>query len=196
MFAEHVHLASLDDLHADNRAHQRGLAAPAWAEQTRHRPAGDLQVETVEHGAPAAHDMQILDLDGRVGHLAAQAIRWVLPALRIGRVQVWELDRLRVAAHHPQILRSDEDANRVIALLLPQGEALQEHQVHEHALVFVLRGELLVSAGASERTLSAPSLIHFDPGERHEVRAISECQLVLCLAPWPGPGHPSHTAAA
>lgn len=30
---------------------------------------------------------------------------------------------------------------------------LQEHQVHEHehALVFVLRGELLVSAGASER---------------------------------------------
>jgi quercetin dioxygenase-like cupin family protein len=106
-------------------------------------------------------------------------------------MQIWELDRLRVAAHQPQVLRSDDDANRVIALLLPQGEALQEHQVHEHALVFVVRGELLVSAGASERTLSAPSLIHFDPGERHEVRAISECQLVLCLAPWPGPGHPS-----
>ena len=116
-------------------------------------------------------------------------------ALTIVGVQVWELDRLRVAAHHPQILRSDEDANRVIALLLPKDEVLQEHQVHEHALVFVLRGELLVSAGANERTLSAPSLIHFDPGERHEVRAISECELVLCLAPWPGPGHPSNTAA-
>jgi len=112
------------------------------------------------------------------------------------RVQVWELDRLRVAAHHPQILRSDDDANRVIALLLPQGEALQEHQVHEHALMFVLRGELLVSAAASERSLSAPSLIHFAPGERHEVRAISECQLILCLAPWPGPGHPSQPATA
>src|SRR5271155_1533117 len=74
-------------------------------------------------------------------------------------MQFWELDRLRVAAHHPQVLRSDDDANRVIALLLPQGESLQEHQVHEHALVFVVRGELLVSAGASERTLSAPSLI-------------------------------------
>ena len=109
-------------------------------------------------------------------------------------VQSWELDRLRIAAHHPQILRSDDDANRVIALLLPQGELLQEHQVHEHALVFVLRGELLVSAGASERALSAPSLIHFNPGERHEVRAITECQLVLCLAPWPGPGHPSRPA--
>jgi quercetin dioxygenase-like cupin family protein len=107
------------------------------------------------------------------------------------RVQSWELDRLRIAAHQPQVLRSDDGANRLIALLLPQGESLQEHQVHEHALVFITRGQLLVSAGASERTLSAPSLIHFHPAERHEVRAISECQLVLCLAPWPGPGHPS-----
>jgi quercetin dioxygenase-like cupin family protein len=97
--------------------------------------------------------------------------------------------------HRPQILRSDEDANRVIVLLLPQGEALQEHQVHEHALVFVLCGELLISTSADERAWSAPSLIHFDPGERHEVRAISECQLILCLAPWPGPGHPSSTTA-
>jgi quercetin dioxygenase-like cupin family protein len=111
-------------------------------------------------------------------------------------VEFWELDRLRVAAHHPTILRSDDDANRVIALLLPQGESLQEHQVHEHALVFVIRGELLVSAGASERTLSAPSLIHFEPSERHEVRAISECEIVLCLAPWPGPGHPSQPDTA
>ncbi len=116
--------------------------------------------------------------------------------LQSDAVQSWELDRLRVAAHQPQILRSDNEANRVIALLLPQGEALQEHQVHEHALVFVTRGQLLVSAGASERTLSAPSLIYFEPGERHEVRAISECQLVLCLAPWPGVGHPSQPAAA
>jgi quercetin dioxygenase-like cupin family protein len=111
-------------------------------------------------------------------------------------MQFWELDRLRVAAHNQQILRSDEQANRVIALLLPQGESLLEHQVHEHALVFVIRGELLVSAGASERTRAAPSLIHFDPAERHEVRAISECQLILCLAPWPGPGHPSLSASA
>jgi quercetin dioxygenase-like cupin family protein len=110
-------------------------------------------------------------------------------------VQFWELAHLRVQAHQPQILRSDDDANRVIALLLPEGESLQEHQVHEHALVFVVRGELLVSAGADEQTLAAPSLIHFDPAERHEVRALSECELVLCLAPWPGEGHPSRPAA-
>jgi quercetin dioxygenase-like cupin family protein len=111
-------------------------------------------------------------------------------------VRLWELDRLRVAAHQPQILRSDDGANRVIALRLPQGECLQEHEVREHALVFVTRGQLLVSAGTSEQTLSAPSLIHFDPGERHEVRAISECQLILCLAPWAGPERPDQPATA
>jgi quercetin dioxygenase-like cupin family protein len=128
------------------------------------------------------------------GKTLTQSGAWV--SLESAGMQIWELDRLRVAAHHPQILRSDEGASRVIALLLPQGECLQEHQVHEHALVFVLRGELLVSAGASERSLSAPSLIHFGPTERHEMRAISECQLVLCLAPWPGPGHPSQPTTA
>jgi quercetin dioxygenase-like cupin family protein len=111
-------------------------------------------------------------------------------------VQFWELGSLDVEAHHPQVLRSDDDANRVIALLLAQGESLQEHQVHEHALVFVVRGQLLVTADATEQALSAPSLIHFDPSERHEVRARSECLLVLCLAPWPGPGHPSLRASA
>jgi hypothetical protein len=30
----------------------------------------------------------------------------------------------------------------------------------------------------------------FDPGERHEVRAVSDARLLLVLAPWPGAGHP------
>jgi hypothetical protein len=32
---------------------------------------------------------------------------------------------------------------------------------------------------------------HFDPKERHLVRATSDARLVLILAPWPGEGHPS-----
>ena len=32
---------------------------------------------------------------------------------------------------------------------------------------------------------------HFDPKERHEVRAVSDARLLLFLAPWPGEGHPS-----
>jgi quercetin dioxygenase-like cupin family protein len=110
-------------------------------------------------------------------------------------VQIWQLDRLDVAAHRPQVLRSDDRANRVIALRLPEGEALQEHQVHEHALVFLMDGELLVRADGEEHRLAGPSLMHFDPAERHEVSALRECQLVICLAPWPGPGHPSERQA-
>ena len=103
----------------------------------------------------------------------------------------WELDALAVEPHHPLVLHTDDGANRVIALTLPEGERLQEHQVHETALVFLIDGELDVSAGDDEQRLSSPGLMHFDVAERHEVRAISDCRLVLCLAPWPGPGHPS-----
>jgi quercetin dioxygenase-like cupin family protein len=110
-------------------------------------------------------------------------------------VEVWELDRLPVAVHQPEVIRSDDDANRVIVLQLPLGESLDEHQVHEHALVFVLEGQALVSAGGEEHRLSAPALVYFPPAERHAVTALSECRLVLCLAPWPGPGHPSRAAA-
>jgi len=110
-------------------------------------------------------------------------------------VEVWELSHLAVAPHKPEILRSDDEANRVIVLLLPAGESLQEHQVHEHALVFLVEGTLRVTAGAETRELTAPSLVYFDPAERHEVSAQTECRLVLCLAPWPGVGHPSRAAS-
>jgi len=111
-------------------------------------------------------------------------------------MEVWELNSLTVAPHKPEILRSDDEANRVIVLLLPEGESLQEHQVHEHALVFLVEGSLRVSAGDDRRELGAPSLVYFDPAERHEVTALTECRLVICLAPWPGVGHPSRVASA
>jgi quercetin dioxygenase-like cupin family protein len=107
----------------------------------------------------------------------------------------WQLDSLAVEPHHPEVLHSDDGANRVIFLVLPEGERLQEHQVHEHALVLVLDGELHVSAGDQERSVSAPGLLHFDVAERHEVSAVSDCRLLICLAPWPGPGHPNLTSA-
>jgi quercetin dioxygenase-like cupin family protein len=109
-------------------------------------------------------------------------------------VRYWELDRLGVQAHAPEVLHSDDGANRVIALYLPAGESLSEHQVHEHALVFVIEGELDLRAGAEQHTLAAPGLAQFEPAERHEVRAVVDSRLVLCLAPWPGEGHPSRGA--
>jgi quercetin dioxygenase-like cupin family protein len=106
-------------------------------------------------------------------------------------VEIWELEEIAAEPHHPEILRSDDGATRIIAITLPAGEMLQEHQVHEHALVLVVSGELVVVANADERTLAPGSLAHFAPAERHEVRAASDSRLILLLSPWPGPGHPS-----
>ncbi len=106
-------------------------------------------------------------------------------------MEVWQLNWEPVEVHAPRVLRSDDDANRIILLALPSGERLSDHQVHEHALVVVLDGEVLVRAGSEEQTLGAPGLVHFEPAERHEVEAVSDSRLLLCLAPWPGPGHPS-----
>ena len=106
-------------------------------------------------------------------------------------VELWNLDSEPVAARAPRVLRSDEDANRVILLALPAGERLDEHQVHEHALVIVLDGEIAVRVGDGERRAVAHAMLHFEPAERHSVQAVSDARLLLCLAPWPGPGHPS-----
>lgn len=105
----------------------------------------------------------------------------------------WELDSEQVEPRAPRVLRSDDEANRIVLLALPRGESLSDHQVHEHALVIVLDGEVTVRAGAHEQRLGRHGLVHFSPAERHEVEAASDSRLLLCLAPWPGPGHPSRT---
>ena len=105
-------------------------------------------------------------------------------------MDAWDVASLDVDPHQPAVLRSDEET-RVIAINLPAGELLQEHQVHERAWLVVAAGEVEVEQDG--RTVSGgPGLLaHFEPNERHEVRATSDARLVLLLSPWPGEGHPS-----
>jgi quercetin dioxygenase-like cupin family protein len=105
-------------------------------------------------------------------------------------METWDIASLDVHPHSPAVLRSD-DETRVIAINLPAGERLQEHQVHERAWVVVAAGEVEFEQG-SETVSGCPGfLVHFEPKERHEVRAKSDSRLILLLAPWPGVGHPS-----
>jgi quercetin dioxygenase-like cupin family protein len=107
-------------------------------------------------------------------------------------MDLWDLTALDIEPHHPQVLHSDEGAARVVALRLPAGEELQEHEVHEHAWLHVHEGAVqLDAADGSTQTARAGALAHWAPQERHAVRAIEDALLVLLLAPWPGPGHPS-----
>jgi quercetin dioxygenase-like cupin family protein len=106
-------------------------------------------------------------------------------------VDTWDITSLDVPPHQPKVLRSDSEA-RVIAINLPSGEQLQDHQVHERAYLFVAEGEIEISTqGGGTQTAGAGVVTHFERAERHEVTAKSDSRLVLLLAPWPGPGHPS-----
>jgi quercetin dioxygenase-like cupin family protein len=104
-------------------------------------------------------------------------------------METWDIASLDVQPRQPEVLRSD-DETRVIAINLPSGEALLEHQVHERAWLVVASGEIEVEQGGETVTGGPGFLAHFDPAERHEVRARSDARLILLLSPWPGDGHP------
>jgi quercetin dioxygenase-like cupin family protein len=104
-------------------------------------------------------------------------------------MDTWDVASLDVEPRHPEVLRSD-DETRVIAINLPAGQRLQEHQVHERAWLVVAAGEIEVEQGGQTVTGGPGFLAHFEPAERREVRATSDARLILLLSPWPGDGHP------
>jgi quercetin dioxygenase-like cupin family protein len=104
-------------------------------------------------------------------------------------MKTWSVADLSLDPHKPEILSSHEAA-RVIALSLPAGAGLPDHEVHEHAWLVVLDGEIEVEADGQTESGGAGLVAEFGPGERHEVRATADARLLLVLAPWPGDGHP------
>ena len=106
-------------------------------------------------------------------------------------MDTWDLRSLDVQPHQPQILRSDDGAARAITIYLPAGEQLQEHEVHEHAYLVVVDGEVQLTQDGQSQAAGVGTVAHWVPQERHEVTASSDARLLLILAPWPGPGHPS-----
>ena len=114
------------------------------------------------------------------------------PASRcsIDGVEHWDLRTVDVQPHHPVILHSARGQARSVALNLPAGEQLQDHQVYERAHLVVVDGEVEVTRGGETVTGGPGLFVVFEPRERHEVRARSDARLLLVLAPWPGDGHP------
>jgi len=105
-------------------------------------------------------------------------------------MDTWDIASLDVQPHQPAVLRSDAES-RVIAINLPAGEGLQEHQVHERAYLVVAEGEIEVEHDERVVTGGPGFLAHFEPNEPHEVRARTDSRVILLLSPWPGDGHPS-----
>ncbi len=110
-------------------------------------------------------------------------------------MESWDIRSLDIEPHRPQVLRSDEET-RAIAIHLPGGEELQEHQVHERTYLLVAEGDIEICQESSRVTGGTGFLSHFEPNERRTVRALTDARLVLVLAPWPGMGHPSRVGPA
>jgi quercetin dioxygenase-like cupin family protein len=106
-------------------------------------------------------------------------------------MESWDLTTVEVEPHQPRILASADDA-RTIVLQLPEGEEMQEHEVHERARVIVVAGEVDVTTenGADFASAKAGHLFEFAPGERRTIVARSDTRLLMVLSPWPGDGHP------
>jgi redox-sensitive bicupin YhaK (pirin superfamily) len=98
----------------------------------------------------------------------------------------WNLLTLDVEPHKPKILHSARGEARSIAIALPAGDELAEHEVHERAYVVVIDGEVEMGGAPAGPGHAAV----FDPQERHAVRARTDARLLIVLAPWPGDGHP------
>jgi len=107
-------------------------------------------------------------------------------------MDTWDIRSLAVEPHQPQVLSSDDGAARAIAIHLPAGEQLQEHEVHEHAYLVVVDGDVEIGPEGSMQSAGVGTVAHWQPQERHEVRATTDARLLLVLAPWPGAGHPSN----
>ena len=102
----------------------------------------------------------------------------------------WDLRTLDVQPRQPQILQSVRGDARSIAINLPAGEALQDHEVHERAHLIIVDGEVDIDQNGVVTAAAAGTFFVFEAHERHEVRARSDARLLLILAPWPGQGHP------
>lgn len=109
-------------------------------------------------------------------------------------MQQWDLANDAVEAHHPLVLDSEDGVGRAVAIHLPAGERLQEHETHERTWVVVLDGEIEVLENEETMAGGVGFVARFDAHERREIAATRDARLLLLLVPWPGEGHPNLTA--
>jgi len=105
-------------------------------------------------------------------------------------VQSWDLTAIPTpdGSRSPVVLHSEQPGRAVLIGLEP-GQELGDHQVKEHAWVYVVDGEAQVDSDGESVTAGPGTLFHFEPDERHAVTAPSGARILLLLAPWPGEGH-------
>jgi quercetin dioxygenase-like cupin family protein len=109
---------------------------------------------------------------------------------------------LRAGRQMPRVLFSSPEC-RAVVIDLQRGEELGDHQVRERAVVEVIAGRVSIECSGEIVECETGTLVTFEPGEHHTVRALADARLLLLLAPWPaaklttesGKGHGQHLPA-
>ncbi len=88
----------------------------------------------------------------------------------------------------PRVLFTSPEA-RAVLIELERDEEMGDHRVRERALVHVVSGRVAIEASDETVECGSGTLLTFEPGESHSVRALADARLLLVLAPWPAPSH-------
>lgn len=97
----------------------------------------------------------------------------------------------RTGQQMPRVLFSSPEC-RAVVIDLQRGEELGDHHVRERAVVEVVAGRVSIESGAETEECETGTLVTFDPGEHHTVRALADTRLLLLLAPWPAAHLPAN----
>lgn len=105
-------------------------------------------------------------------------------------MQSWNVLELetRGGTRSPIVLHSTDEARAVLIGIDP-GQELGDHQVHEHAYIVVIAGQVRIEAGDETLEAGPGTLVRFEEKERHRVSSPEGARVLMILAPWPGPGH-------
>jgi quercetin dioxygenase-like cupin family protein len=105
-------------------------------------------------------------------------------------VQTWNLRDIETpgGSRSPVVVHSEDEARAVLIGLDP-GQALGDHQVHEHSWVVVLDGRVQLESGGESVDAGPGYLAWIDAGERRSISTDDGARILLLLAPWPGEGH-------
>ena len=95
----------------------------------------------------------------------------------------------------PRVLFSTPECRGVV-IDLQAGEELGDHHVRQRAVLEVLTGRIAIESSDEAAECDAGTLITFDPGEPHTIRALAESRLLLLLSPWPTGEHMPANAVA
>lgn len=72
-----------------------------------------------------------------------------------------------------------EDIREIMHIKLQEGEIVKEHDSPKHVFIFVKSGSVEFTVENEAHTISAETILHMEPYERHALKAISDVSVLV-----------------